>query len=311
MTPPAGGAAGTPHKLELVDPGAPFGSPETGAAIVLPDGVSGAAGNSTIVGTQLTLHARLTEEGVPLPHGLTWRVFAAEAGPDGALPLVATAEGGSAALTLPPGGYFVHASFGRAGATQRIELGEAPLDETLVLDAGGLRLSAVVGEDFPLERGKVAYEIYRLVEDGQRELITPNAEAGRIVRLHAGTYHVVSRYGALNAVVRADIEVKAGELTEAVIHHKGAEVTLKLVEEEGGEALANTRWSVLTQGGDTIHESVGAFPHIILTEGAYTAVARHGDTTYARDFDVSSGVNGEVEVRLTDIVRPQGERQAQ
>jgi len=308
--PPAPDGEGTPHKLDLVGPGGDFVLPGPEETIVIPGGTD-SQGRPVIGGTQLTLHAKLTEDGVSLSKGLIWRIFDTAPGPDGKLPLVDSVEGGSAALTLPEGSYFVHAAFGRAGATQRIELDGAPLDETLVLEAGGIRLSAVVGDDYPLAPEKVTYEIYRLVEDGARELITPNAQEGRIVRLHAGTYNVVSRYGTLNAVVRADIEVKAGELTEAVIHHKGAEVTLKLVEQAGGEALANTRWSVLTQGGDTIHESVGAFPHIILTEGGYTAVARHGETTYSRDFEVRSGVNGDVEVRLSDIVEPEGERRTE
>jgi hypothetical protein len=62
---------------------------------------------------------------------------------------------------------------------------------------------------------------------------------------------VISRYGDVNAVVRADLQVDAGKLTEAVMRHSGAEVTLKLVSSEGGEALANTNWTVLTEVGDT------------------------------------------------------------
>ena len=105
-----------------------------------------------------------------------------------------------------------------------------------------------------------------------------------------------------NAVVRADIEVYAGKLTDATIRHKGASATFKLVENEGGEALANTSWTILTQGGDTLHQSVGAFPTIILAEGSYTAVARHGNQTYARDFEIQPGLNRDVEVRLVDVI---------
>ena len=41
--------------------------------------------------------------------------------------------------------------------------------------------------------------------------------------------------------------------------------------ERGGEARANTQWSVLTPGGDVIKESIGAFPRVILAEGEYRA----------------------------------------
>ena len=66
---------------------------------------------------EITLSAKLTEEGEDISRGLTWRVFGQQAGPDGKLPLIASAEGGTSVFQLAPGGYLVHASYGRAGAT--------------------------------------------------------------------------------------------------------------------------------------------------------------------------------------------------
>jgi hypothetical protein len=105
--------------------------------------------------------------------------------------------------------------------------------------------------------------------------------------------------------VRADIQVEAGKLTEAVMRHTGAEVTLKLVSVEGGEALANTSWTVTTQDGLGVHRSVGAFPSIVLAAGNYTAVAQHQDRIYSRDFTVEAGLARDIEVRLSDIVQPE------
>src|SRR3546814_11951246 len=85
---------------------------------------------------------------------------------------------------------------------------------------------------------------------------------GMIVRLNAGTYHVVSEYGDINAVVRADIQVEAGKLIEATLQHRAAQITLKLVSQPGGEAIADTAWSVLTAAGDIVNESVSAFSKI-------------------------------------------------
>ena len=79
-----------------------------------------------------------------------------------------------------------------------------------------------------------------------------------------------------NAVIRSDFRVQAGKLTDTRINHRAALITLKLVGEKGGEALANTAWSVLTPGGDVIKESIGAFPTVILAEGEYVVIARHG-----------------------------------
>jgi hypothetical protein len=71
---------------------------------------------------------------------------------------------------------------------------------------------------------------------------------------------------------------------------------LKLVNERGGEALANTAWSVLTPGGDVIKESIGAFPRVILAEGDYRVIARNESKVFESPFKVKSGVDGEVEV---------------
>jgi hypothetical protein len=199
----------------------------------------------------------------------------------------------------------VHAGFGRAGATKRVAIADRDQMESLVLDAGGLKLGAVVGDEEPVSAERLAFEILQQNEDGELVTVIPRATPGRVLRLSAGTYHVISRYGDVNAVVRADIQVEPGKLTEAVMRHTGAEVTLKLVSAEGGEALANTSWTVLTQDGTTVHESIGAFPRIVLAEGSYSAVASHHSEIFSRDFTVEAGVDRDIEVRLADVVQPE------
>ena len=73
-------------------------------------------------------------------------------------------------------------------------------------------------------------------------------------------------------------------------------LTLKLVRDHGGEAIADTSWSILTDSGDPIRESVGAFASMVLAEGEYTIVAKNRDRIYQRDFSVEGGQNQEVEV---------------
>jgi hypothetical protein len=111
-----------------------------------------------------------------------------------------------------------------------------------------------------------------------------------------GTYHIVSNYGDANSTVRSDIRVQVGKLTDTTVNHRAAIITLKLVNERGGEARANTQWSVLTPGGDVIKESIGAFPRVILAEGEYRAIARNDNKTFEGAFRVVNGVDGEVEV---------------
>lgn len=253
-------------------------------------------------GGEITLSAKLTEEGQDISRGLVWRVFGQQAGADGKLPLVASSQGGTSIFNLAPGGYLVHASYGRAGATKRITVGRDSKSENLVLDAGGLKLDAVLAGGVRIPPAKLKFSIFDADADasGERALIIPDVSPNAIVRLNSGTYHVVSTYGSVNAVIRSDIRVEAGKLTEATVEHHAAELTMKLVREPGGEAIADTSWSILSGSGDPVREVVGAFASLVLAEGDYTIIAKNKERIYQRDFTVVGGRNQDVEVLATD-----------
>ncbi len=107
---------------------------------------------------------------------------------------------------------------------------------------------------------------------------------------------MVSTYGESNAIQRADLRVENGKVTEATLNHRAATVTLKLVAAPGAEAFAGTAFSVLTPGGDTIREAIGAFPQVTLAEGDYVLIARHDGQVYTREFKVESGLDRDIEV---------------
>ena len=253
---------------------------------------------------EIILNAFLTEGGVPITRGLVWRVFKPEPDLDGKLPLIASAQGGAGTFTLQPGSYLVHASFGRAGATKRITIGREAKTESIVLDAGGLKLDATLSGGLRIPSDKLRFAIYEADPDatGDRALIVPDVQPNAVVRLNSGTYHVVSNYGAVNAVIRSDIHVEAGKLTEATVEHQAAEVSLKLVREKGGEAIADTSWAVLTDSGDIVRESVGAFASMVLAEGKYAVVAKNRDRIYQHEFSVIAGRNQDVEVLASGAV---------
>jgi len=248
--------------------------------------------------TPVRLAAKMTDEGAEISRGMTWRVFAPDAGPDGKLPLIASAQGGIGVFELEPGNYLVHAAFGRAGATKRITVGKEPQREELVLDAGGLELNALLPNGKAVPADKLRFAIYEDKADasGDRPLVVPDVKANAVVRLNAGVYHVVSTYGSVNATVRSDIRVEAGKLTQATVEHKAAQVTLKLVREKGGEALAETSWSIVTDSGDPILETVGPYATVVLAEGQYTIVAKNRDRIFQSEAVVESGRDAEVEV---------------
>jgi hypothetical protein len=274
-----------PIDLGAVQPVEPFSEP--------------ASADSGVLGT-FTLDARMTDNGPPIPSGVVWRVFGSQADTDGKLPLVGQAEGGSVTLRLHPGDYMVNAAYGRAGLSKKVTVTDTAASETMVLNAGGMRLSALVGEDQTLPPGDVRFDIYASDDSGpgERALVLGDAPASAVISLNAGIYHVVCHYGDANAVVRADIRVQPGKLTEAVLYQKAARMTLKLVEEHGGEALANTAWTVVTPAGESVVESVGAFQSVVLAAGDYTAIAKHGDRTFERKFTVEAGLNRDVEVLI-------------
>lgn len=254
------------------------------------------------LGGEITLSAKLIDEGEDIARGLVWRVFGPEPGPDGKLPLIASAQGGTSSFQLAPGGYLVHASYGRAGATKRITVGHDGKREDLVLDAGGLKLDAVLAGGVRIPPAKLRFSIYDsdAGTDGERALIIPDVKPNSVVRLNSGTYHIVSTYGSINAVIRSDIRIEAGKLTEATVEHRAAELTMKLVREAGGEAIADTSWSLLSGSGDPIREMVGAFASMVLAEGDYTIIAKNRDRIYQRDFTVVGGRNQDVEVLATE-----------
>lgn len=246
----------------------------------------------------LRLAARLTEDLPPLSGGLVWRVFAAEPDENGSFKVVARRTEARPEVSLAAGSYVVHVAYGRAKATSQVTVKDGVLDLTLVLNAGGLRLGAVGPDGRAIPPNSVSYALYSSEQDqfGQRKLIVASVPPGKVVRLNAGTYRVVSQYGDANAVVRADVTVEAGKLSEALVRHEAAKVTLKLVNEAGGEALANTSWRVQTPEGDVVAESVGAFPTHILAPGDYTITARHEGIAYSRKYSVELGYDQEVEI---------------
>jgi hypothetical protein len=245
-----------------------------------------------------TLEARLAKDDPPLGDGVKWRIFGDTPDQTGHLPVLGEADGGVIYIRLDQGTYFVHAAYGRAGATRKIDVNSPTGGEVVVLNAGGVRLLAVNGKDEPLNTGDVTFDVYAPDEGGadERFLLIPNAPPGHVLSLNAGTYHVVCKYGDANAIVRTDIKIEPGKLTEATIFQKAARLTLKLVEQHGGEALADTAWTVLTQKGERVVESVGAFPSVVLAAGDYTARARHDDKIFQANFSVEAGVNHDVEV---------------
>jgi hypothetical protein len=249
-------------------------------------------------GIPLALSARYGRDvAQPINAGLVWRVYTTRPDASGAFRPVKEDRNATPNFNLPAGDYVVHVSFGLAGAAKTVHLRSEAVREVIDLPAGGLRIEGRVG-DARIPPGQIAFDVYSgsQFDSTDRRPIAQNVATGELVLVPEGTYYIVSNYGDSNSIVRSDIRVQASRLTDVTVSHRAAAITLKLVGEPGGEALANTAWSVLTKGGDTVKESIGAFPKVILAEGDYQVVARNEGKTYERSLKVINGVDGEIEV---------------
>ncbi len=248
---------------------------------------------------EVQLTAFLTDDGPPIDQGLVWHVFQ-DGEKDGAPARHhRTVRDANPVIRLAPGRYLVNVSFGRANLTRTLIVEQgATLNERFVLNAGGLRVSAQLGNGTPAPEAAVSYDIFSGESDqlGNRQRVMTGARPGVVVRLNAGIFHIVSRYGDANAVVSADVTVEAGKLTEVAVTHPGATVTFKLVTRPGGEAQSGAQWAILDPDGEVIKESAGALPTHVLAAGSYVVTASHAGRVFRHGFTVQAGEAAQIEV---------------
>ena len=290
LAPPSGPASGpTPPPPTLTQPAPPpvaVAPPATAPTAAAPPSQA-----------VLALSARYGKDLPPISSGLVWRIFPDRPDEAGTFKMLREDRGATPNIVLPPGNYVVHVSLGLVSAVRAVTLKAETDREAFVLPAGGLRIEGRVGTS-KIPQNQISFAIYKgsQFEAAERAPLVPSVAASDVVLLPEGTYYIISNYGDANSVVRSDIRVQAGKLTDVTVTHRAAVITLKLVSDKGGEALANTAWSVITPGGDVIKESIGAFPRVVLSEGEYRAIAKNEGKVFERSFNVVNGVDGEVEV---------------
>jgi hypothetical protein len=291
LAPPSGPGAGPALPAPLTQP--PPAQPSVAnAPPALPPPGASTAGQAV-----LSLTAKYGKDLPVITNGLVWRVFADKPDENGTFKLIREERGATPNIVLTPGSYVVHVALGLVSSTRAVTLKSETDRESFILPAGGLRIEGRVGTS-KIPPNQISFSIYKgsQFETAERSSLIPNVAAGDVALLPEGTYYIISNYGDANSVVRSDIRVQASKLTDVIITHRAAVITLKLVSDKGGEALANTAWSVITPGGDVIKESIGAFPKVVLSEGEYRAIAKNEGKVFERPFNVVNGVDGEVEV---------------
>jgi hypothetical protein len=280
--------------LALILPGgalaqsSPFGPPVASAAV--PSNLR--PGEGAIVAS-----ARFGHDGTPIVGGLHWRIYADRPDQGGVFRMLKEDSGAQPTFVLPAGGYILHVTFGLASAAKPIQLRSDAVREVFDIPAGGIKIEGRVG-NVKVPTGQISFDIFKgsQFEPGERQPLVSSVLTGEVVLVPEGTYYILSKYGDGNAVVRSDVRVQSGKLTDITVTHRAAAVMFKLVSKHGGEALANTDWAVMSPAGDVITESKGAFPRVILAEGEYKVIARNNNKVYQQDLTIIPGVDGEIEV---------------
>lgn len=285
--------------ISLAPPSGPAATPGLPATLTQPPVTTATPPQPAATPAQgvLALNARFGKDLPAVSSGVVWRVYSDKPDASGAFQLVREDRSPTPNIVLAPGGYVIHASLGLVSAVRPVTLRNDTVREQFDLPAGGLRIEGRVGTT-KIPQGQITFSIYKgsQFEVGERAPLAQSVAAGDVMLVPEGTYYIISNYGDANSVVRSDIRVQAGKLTDVTVTHRAAVITLKLVSDKGGEALANTAWSVITPAGDVIKEYNGAFPKVILSEGEYRVIAKNEGKVFERPFNVSNGVDGEIEV---------------
>lgn len=243
----------------------------------------------------LALRATYGERGAEITGELVWRIYTVR-GPD--VQLFTKVDTAKPSLVLPPGQYAIHVSHGLATATRDINLSETGAVASLPINVGALIVSGHLGvpeRPIPPQRQKLSLFI-PTANNSEGKLVTESLRPMTRLALPEGTYHLVSTYSGSNSVVRTDVRIATGRVTEAVVNHRAATMTLKLVRQRGGVALAGAEWTIETPGGDIVAEAVGAFPSVDIGEGTYNVLARHNDREYRGQMKVEGGINRDFEI---------------
>ena len=199
-----------------------------------------------------------------------------------------------------PGDYLVNVALGRANLTRKITVtGERATQERFVLNAGGLRVIAVLGNGDAGQRKdrQLRHVLRRARSVRPAPKMMSGLRPGVVVRLNAGIYSIVSTYGDANAVARSDVTVEAGKLTEVTAHPCGGQGDASSWSRAAAAMPSPTRSGASPRAaGEAVKESVGALPTHILAPGTYTVSARHAGQVYQREFTVQAGDFAQVEV---------------
>jgi hypothetical protein len=213
---------------------------------------------------------------------------------------IARSELPEAEFDLPAGRYRVAALWGLARVEKLLTIKPGvAAQETLILNAGTVRLSSVLtGDTKPIEQ-QLIYKVYAVSSDqgASTQSVAVSAKPSPTIYLKAGKYRIESQFGWHNARQTRDVEVAAGQVTDVLFEHRASEVRFKLAITPGTPAPGRVKWTLKYAGGGTVLISQDDEPSLILQAGSYQVIAQYGTKTYTRAFEANPN-----EVHTIEIV---------
>ncbi len=233
-----------------------------------------------------------------------FRVYEARQAPDGKRKQVTKGGGADPSFKLPAGLYYVTAKIGDAIVGEEVEVQAGqPTEVSLVLGAGVLSLFASASEGGDTVK-KVYYRVYAAKKDieGKRKQVSAGGGQPKF-QLPAGKYVVTATWG--KAIAEQEVEVTAGELTEATITLNAGRVVAQAVDGDGQpivkgvyyrlfaakKDIEGKRKQILAGGGKSMEGFVPAGKYVI-----QISVGSRKDIAGSVEIDVSAGELVEVQV---------------
>lgn len=243
----------------------------------------------------LHLTAVLKRAGAPVKSGVIWRVFAAQPDAGGARKEIRRETAASPVIDLPPGHYFVDASYGLARSAQELTVNSGKTTQaTFVLDAGTIRLAAVMNdEQAPLNR--VLYQLFDIGHGAkpERKAISRSADGTVVFHVPSGSYNVTAEQDY--ARVEQPVSVEPGAISEHTLVMNIGALELKATAAPGGEPLKRMVYRIhrisdrTRKVEDEIARTAADHPQFRLPSGEYLVHARHGLAEVSQRVTVNPG----------------------
>ncbi len=242
----------------------------------------------------LELVARLASNSPPLSANIKWEIYNFTKSSDGNRAQILTSDVARPNLPLAPGKYIVRAVFGVSSTAKVIEISPAQItDATFVLNTGGIRVKPVLIAGTP-PAGKGPRQWIYLASTPQNpnlpRFITRADDPDQIHQLNAGTYELVSKFGTANAIIKTNVTVSPGLLTEVEISHKAGIVRFKLFKKQrGGLELKDVVWKLFDDEDNEVASNLAADTGEIIAPGRYKVSAKYNGKTYTKMFNIKPG----------------------